>query len=250
MNAGRGKSDGLALCSHDREGENLCFSALANRGCTPCRRRGSMILCKRQEAKQRAGGCKEHRMDQLGTAELYTDRLVLRRFREADAENVCSSYLNDEGFLYYANKEAMSVEQERASIREIEKRYSSMDYYNWLITLKDGTIIGAIHLKPDDPGESLEFHYAIDDRHRNSGYMTEALNAVKEFAVTRLNAKRFFGGCEVHNSASKRVMEKCGLQYEETLKGCLKLKDGCHDMMVYSYIDRRDAPSRSACFGI
>lgn len=179
-------------------------------------------------------------MNHLGTRELRTERLLLRRFREADAEAVCASYLNDEGFLYYAVKEATSVEQEREILRAAEARYADADYYNWLITLKDGTVIGAINLRAGDGGESLEFNYAIDGRHCNRGYMTEALAAVRDFAVNELQVRRFFGGCAAENIASKRVMEKCGLRHEGTVADGLTLKDGYHDMNVYSFVSAQE----------
>ena len=62
------------------------------------------------------------------------------------------------------------------------------------------------------------------------------LRPVREFAVDALHANRFFGGCEVGNLASARVMEKCGLRFEGVLRSHLKLRDGYHDMRVYSFI--------------
>lgn len=179
-------------------------------------------------------------MNHSGTMELKTERLILRRFRETDAESIFNSFVNDEGFLYYANKEPRSLEQEKASLHGIEEKYSSPEYYNWLITLTDGTVIGAVNLNVENYNESLEFNYAVDRPHQNSGYMTEALNAVKAYAVNRLKVNRFFGGCDINNAASERVMEKCGLKYEGTLRNHLKLKDGYHDMKVYSLIRARD----------
>ena len=79
----------------------------------------------------------------------------------------------------------------------------------------------------------MEFNYAIDKKHQCNGYMTEALSTVKDFAINKLNVNRFFGGCEINNIASKRVMEKCNLKYECTLHNHLKLKDGYHDMLVF-----------------
>ncbi len=179
-------------------------------------------------------------MNHLGTKELRTERLLLRRFREADAEAVCNSYLNDEGFLYYAAKEPTTVEQEREILRTVEKRYADEDYYNWLITLQDGTVIGAINLRAGEDDESLEFNYAIDGRHWNRGYMTEALGAVRDFAVSELQVRLFFGGCAVENAASKHVMEKCGLHHEGTIPDGLTLKDGRHDMDVYSFVSAQE----------
>ena len=178
-------------------------------------------------------------MNHSGTVELVSERLILRRFRESDAEQIFSSFLNDEGFLYYANKEPKTLEQEKEALKGIGERYNSKEYYNWLITLKDGTVIGAVNLRVDNAGDSLEFNYAVDSRHRNHGYMTEALNLVKDYAVNTLKARRFCGGCAVSNTASRRVMEKCGLTYERTLASHLELKDGPHDMMVYSYVSSK-----------
>ena len=172
-------------------------------------------------------------MKHLGTAKLITERLVLRRFKEEDAEGIFNSFVNDEDFLYYANKEKRSLEQEKESLHGIEEKYNNKEYYNWLITLKDETIIGSIYLRVDNTNDSLEFNYAIDKDHQCNGYMTEALNTVKQFALKNLKVSRFFGGCEINNIASKRVMEKCNLKYECTMKNHLKLKDGYHDMLVY-----------------
>ena len=179
-------------------------------------------------------------MNHLGTVELKTSRLVLRQFQESDANGIFHSFVNNEGFLYYANKEPRDLEQEKASLKDIAKKYENKEYYNWLITLQDGTVIGAIHLNVDNYNDSLEFNYAIDDTHQNNGYMTEALQAVKEFAVNELQVNRFFGGCEINNIASQRVMEKCGLKFEGVLRNYLKLKDGYHDLQVYSFINQVD----------
>ena len=179
-------------------------------------------------------------MNHLGTIELKSDRLILRRFKEEDAENIFNSFVNNEDFLYYANKEKRSLEEEIKSLKGIEEKYNNLEYYNWLITLKDGTVIGAINLNVDNYNESCEFNYAIDEKYRKNGYMTEALNIVKEFVINELKANRFFGGCEINNIASKKVMEKCGLKYEGILRNHLKLKDGYHDMRVYSFIRKMD----------
>ena len=179
-------------------------------------------------------------MNHLGTIELKSDRLILRKFKENDAEKIYNSFINDESFLYYANKERRSFEQEKESLKGIEEKYNNKEYYNWLITLKNDIVIGAINLNVDNYNESVEFNYAIDEKHQNKGYMTEALNVIKEFVINDLEANRFFGGCEINNIASKKVMEKCGLKYEGVLRNYLKLKDGYHDMRVYSFINRID----------
>ena len=180
-------------------------------------------------------------MIHLGTIKLESERLILRRFNESDAEELFNGFINQEGFLYYSNKKKRTLEKEINSLKGISEKYNNKEYYNWLITLKSNNkIIGSINLNVDNFNESLEFNYAIDDRYKNKGYMTESLNLVKDFCLKEVKVNRFFGGCEINNIASKRVMEKCNLKYEGTLRNYLKLRDGYHDLLVYSFINNRD----------
>ncbi len=177
-------------------------------------------------------------MNHKGTKMLCTERLVLRRFGEKDFEELYNGYINQEEFLYYANKEPKSIEDVKNYINRQLERYQSNDVYVWCITLKElGTIIGAIHLRVDEYNDSVEFNYAIDNRYINNGYMTEALLTVKDFCMAELKVNRFQGGCCVENIASEKVMKKSGLNYEGTFKSYVKLKDGYHDMHMYALIN-------------
>ena len=177
-------------------------------------------------------------MEHLGTMKLETKRLILRRFEEKDAEELYFGYINQKEFLYYANKERKTLEEEKMSLININNKYEIKDYYNWLIVLKETKkIIGSINLKVNEYNDSVEFSYAIDNRYTNKGYMTEALEIVKDFCLNKLKVQRFQGGCCIENIASKKVMEKCKMEYEGTLRKYIKLKDGYHDMCMYSIIN-------------
>jgi ribosomal-protein-alanine N-acetyltransferase len=177
-------------------------------------------------------------MVHLGTKKLESERLILRRIMETDAEEIYLGFVNQEGFLYYANKEKRTLEEEKNSLIGIDEKYKNLNYYNWLITLKDNKkIIGSINLRVEEINETVEFNYAIDERFSNNGYMTEALKLVKEYCLNELKVNRFQGGCCIDNKASKRVMEKCNMQCEGILRNYLKLKDGYHDMYMFSIIN-------------
>ena len=176
-------------------------------------------------------------MNSVGTKELYTKRLILRRFKESDAEELFGGYINQEGFLYYANKEKRTLEEEKQSLIRINEKYKNNDYYNWLITLKENNaIIGSINLTVNLRNDSVEFNYVIDNRYENKGYMTETLERIKKFCFDEVNINRFQGGCCVENMASKRVMEKCNMKCEGVLEKYIKLKDGYHDMYMFSIV--------------
>lgn len=178
-------------------------------------------------------------MKHLGTKILESERLILRRFKEKDAKEIYEGFINQEDFLYYANKEKRTLEEEINSLKGIDEKYKNNEYYNWLITLKNNKIIGAINLNVDNYNESIEFNYAIDDMYKGNGYMTEALNIVKNYCLNEIKVNRLYGGCEINNIGSKRVMEKCSFTYEGTLRNYLKLRDGYHDMLLYSVIRNR-----------
>lgn len=176
-------------------------------------------------------------MKHIGTKKIETERLVLRKFKKTDAEEIFYGFRNQKEFLYYTNKPKVSLEQQKDSLNDIDEKYKNKDYYNWLITLK-GTrqIIGAVNFNVNLRNDSVMFNYAIDNRFTCKGYMTEALKAVEDFAFNKIEVNRFEGGCVIENAASKRVMEKCGLQQEGILKDYVKLADGYHDMYIFSTI--------------
>lgn len=173
-----------------------------------------------------------------GTKILESDRLVLRQFKENDAEEIYDGFINQKEFLYYANKKRKTLDEEKKFLVKIQEKYKSNDYYNWLITLKESKkIIGTINLKVEEKNETVEVNYSIDNRYTTNGYMTEALNLVKDYCLNELKVNRFQGGCCVKNIASKRVMEKCGMQCEGILRKYIILDDGYHDMYMFSIVN-------------
>ena len=167
-------------------------------------------------------------MNKKGTCLLETKRLILRKFKIEDAFEVVNGYRNQEEFLYYANKEKISLDEEKKILEQVIKSYKQKNYYNFAICLKESdTLIGAINLKVDDSNNSVIFSYAIDNRYTNNGYMSEALERIKNFCFNELDVKYFTGGCIASNIASKRVMEKCNL------KNQVKLIDGNHDLIMF-----------------
>lgn len=179
-------------------------------------------------------------MREVGTKRLETERLVLRRFTKQDAKEIFEGFVNQKEFLYYTNKKPVTLEEEKASLENIEEKYQNKNYYNWLITLKNTKqIVGAVNFNINFKNDSVMFNYAIDNRFTKKGYMTEALMCVKNFAFSEMKVNRFEGGCVVKNIASKRVMEKCGLKQEGVLKSYVKLSDGYHDMIMFVEINNK-----------
>ncbi len=81
----------------------------------------------------------------------------------------------------------------------------------FLITLRDGTIIGACGVLQQEAAPELGYWLGVE--HWGKGYATEALHAVIDYAFTDLAHESLQAGARVTNPASRRVLEKCGFQW-------------------------------------
>ncbi len=81
----------------------------------------------------------------------------------------------------------------------------------FLITLRDGTIIGACGLMLQE--ETPELGYWLGVPYWGNGYATEALHALIDYAFADLGHPALQAGARVTNPASRRVLEKCGFQW-------------------------------------
>ena len=169
-------------------------------------------------------------MENFGTITIKTKRLILRKFQIADRKGVFEGYINQSEFLYYANKTHLSQSEVDLLIERIIDSYND-NTFNWVITLPSGEIVGSINVKEKDNNAII--NYAIDNRFTGNGYMTEALEAVTEYLIKTNKFNKILAGCVSKNTASKRVLEKCGYKFVEIKFGYQKLADGQFDIMFF-----------------
>lgn len=86
----------------------------------------------------------------------------------------------------------------------------------FLITLRDGTVIGACGIATagiasQEPTPELGYWLGVN--YWGKGYATEALHAVIDYAFTDLEHQALQAGSRVTNPASRHVLEKCGFQW-------------------------------------
>ena len=83
-------------------------------------------------------------------------------------------------------------------------------YAMWMIELKNGTHIGELCFKGLAPDGAAEIGYGISGEHRGRGYATEAVRAVSAWAFQHPDVTALEAETDAGNTASKRVLEKCG----------------------------------------
>ena len=78
---------------------------------------------------------------------------------------------------------------------------------------EDNLLVGGCTLKLEGFGASEGYlGYAINPDYKNRGFATEAAIALIEFGFDQLHLVRIHSLCDTRNIASRRVMEKAGLQ--------------------------------------
>ncbi|GEO85801.1 N-acetyltransferase [Ciceribacter naphthalenivorans] len=80
---------------------------------------------------------------------------------------------------------------------------------------ENGEFLGCCALEPhaSDP-ETLELGYWLGEPHWNKGYATEAAHALIDMAFRTRDIASIDARCRVTNIASRRVIQKCGFQFQ------------------------------------
>jgi RimJ/RimL family protein N-acetyltransferase len=152
---------------------------------------------------------------------LETNRMVLRRFNEADVDNLVELD-GDPDVMRYINggKPTPREEIENDILPAFLSYYDRFAGYGfWAALLKsNGEFLGWFHLRPPKDGDpdAPELGYRLRKAAWGRGYGTEGSVALIRKAFAELGALRVFATTMVVNVASRRVMEKAGLRYVRT----------------------------------
>ncbi|HEX3624936.1 MAG TPA: GNAT family N-acetyltransferase [Verrucomicrobiae bacterium] len=149
---------------------------------------------------------------------LNTARLLLRRPRRDDAPLVFSAYGQDaEVTRYLSWQPHKTLSDAQTAIERRLAGWQSGDEIPWMLCNRtDSKVVGAISAWPKRNG--IEIGYVLARQYWNRGFMTEAVQAVVEWAFTQPSVFRVWAVCDVENGASARVLEKAGFEREGILK--------------------------------
>ncbi|CAN5327874.1 GNAT family N-acetyltransferase [soil metagenome] len=109
---------------------------------------------------------------------------------------------------------------------------------NWQLRTKEGKLIGGISLQGHYGKDSHrdEIGYWLGRAYWNKGIMTKVLPAFSKFVAIHYGIIRLEATIFEYNAASIKVVEKCGFNYEGTLKKAY-FKDGKYiDGKLYALV--------------
>lgn len=178
-------------------------------------------------------------MKPIGTKELETERLQLRRFKISDAKAMFQNWANDPVVTEYLTWPAhRNMAETKAVLKNWVAQYEDPMYFQWAIVLKgEAEPIGSIGIvRLDQRIKSVHVGYCIGQNWWNQGIMTEALERLISFFFNEVKVNRIDSVYDPRNPGSGKVMEKCGLTHEGTIKQGDWNNQGISDYVIYGLV--------------
>jgi RimJ/RimL family protein N-acetyltransferase len=156
-------------------------------------------------------------------AVLETPRLTLRQFTEGDVDNLFDLNGDPEVMRYLTGGTPTPREEIRDQIIPVHLAvYDRLDRLGtWAAeSAATGEFLGWFHFRPghgSDDITDIELGYRLRRSSWNKGYATEGSRALISRGFTDLGVERVFALTMTVNTASRRVLEKCGLALVRTI---------------------------------
>ena len=149
---------------------------------------------------------------------IETERLILRPFRETDAEDVFD-YLKEPAVNCFACMKMGSVEEAKAEMR---KRARDTEFTFAIVLKENGKVIGEIDAAPEAtapdrehaPEDTFSPCWMLNKAWHGHGYAYEAAHAFFDYLFREKGARRIYAYTEDYNIPCQRLCEKLGMRRE------------------------------------
>lgn len=170
--------------------------------------------------------------------QVETPRLLLRRMALRDAHDMFDYSRDPEVARHVLWTAHRTIWETKAYIRWVIQQYRNGEPSSWCIVDKaSGRVVGTIGFMSHHADNAMvEVGYSLARSHWGRGLMTEALQAVLRECFTVLKIHRVEALHFTSNPASGRVMEKCGMQHEGTLRRRVYNKGEFQDVEMWAIL--------------
>ena len=163
---------------------------------------------------------------------LETNRLILRRFTEADSAFILE-LLNEPSWKRYIGDRGIdSLEAARHYLRTVPiASYEQHGFGLYAIEQKaDAALVGMCGLIKRDWLDAVDIGFAILSRFEGQGLTTEAAAATLAYCRDALGLKRVLAITSMDNERSARLLERLGMRFE----GMVRLSEDAEQLRLYS----------------
>lgn len=190
-----------------------------------------------------------HYREAVAFAPLHTERLVLRPFTEADAEDFATRRSDPETAMYQAWRVPYSVDKALAVIRESAAHDGPVPggWYQLDVERRaDGRTVGDVAVYLHEHGHTAEVGYTLHPWARRKGYATEATAALIDYLVDTVGVHRIEAATHPDNSRSILVLERLGFLAEGVKREAYWVEDEVSDDAIFGLLAREWRARRNA----
>lgn len=149
---------------------------------------------------------------------IQTDRLLIRLPHDEDAQPFLDIHTDPDVIRWLGGPRPKTLQDERDRIARRRVMHEELGFTMWTAVEKaTGEVVGLAGLFPVEGGDgAIEVAYHFRKDRWGKGYATEAARACLEYGFGTAGLARIVGLVHPDNHASRRVLEKCGLELTGT----------------------------------
>ena len=173
-----------------------------------------------------------------GTQTIKTKRLILRRFNNDDSKDVFEKWTSSPEVSRFVMKCPHSdLKETEQLLSEWVNNYADLNFYMWGIIFDDELIGYICGNELNEEIQSICIGYCIAKSFWNKGITTEATKEIINYFFS-IGFNRIFSYHNPLNSASGKVMEKCGMKFEGRIRGGSMLAGEICDCLQYAILKK------------
>lgn len=180
-------------------------------------------------------------MEHFGTQEFETDRLICRKFKLSDYNDVFNNWAANSNIQSeYGEPTYTTIPEVKELLKKYTEGYHNTDFYRWaIIEKKSNKNIGQIAFcKVYSDCQTAEIEYCIGEPWWGNGYAGEALSALIDFTFSHTNFIKLEAYHRSENIKSGRVLEKSKMRKTNTIERFIREKvSSCEEICYYIISD-------------
>jgi RimJ/RimL family protein N-acetyltransferase len=167
---------------------------------------------------------------------IATERLILRRFRTADAP-VLAAYRSDPEVARYQSWDAPfpMLRAETAVANFMASDPDKPGWFQYAVELS-GTLIGDVAVHLHDNLRQAEIGFTLAPAYQKRGFATEAVSAVLDRLFRVQHLHKVAGECDARNKPSAALLERLGFTREGLLRQQTFIKGEWTDDLLYGLL--------------
>lgn len=172
---------------------------------------------------------------------IHSDRLVLRPLQESDVETL-REWCADASIYQYWGKKAGKLDKD-PSLMFAHPERPTKSFHLGLELRTTGKVIGELWVYLIENDRMAKLAIRISPKFHGQGIATEAIRSVVTFCFTSTELQRLWTDVDVRNTASVRVLEKCGFVREGLIRQGKMVNTWC-DHYIYGLLSSDPIPYR------